>query len=240
MNFLKFIILNIALISVTYAQYSSTIRTGRPGQSIGPHSVGKEILQLQSGYTYEDLDDSTKSNLNNVIRYGFAERTEARVMIDQSALRAGGETTEGTERFNLGLRRQVYNKPNRMIKTIGLQLENGFALNNNFDDEKDNQTFIGVVSFLDHYTFNYVSNFEAWNKHLNERFILNYGDNFTKKLSWFFEGYVDKDGADIQTNINYEFGYVVKKDFALDISAGNDIDTREYRFISIGFSVRNK
>lgn len=35
------------------AQFNPTIRTGRPGQSIGPYTVGREVFQVQTGMGYK-------------------------------------------------------------------------------------------------------------------------------------------------------------------------------------------
>lgn len=234
------IFLSLFLVNMSYAQYAPEIRTGRPGQSIGPFGVGKDIIQLQSGYTYEDIDGAAKSNLNNVIRFGVTETIEVRSVIDQSELRSEGENFRGTEQFRLGVRKQIYDKPDQLIQTIGLQLGNAFGMDNDFDDDNDNQVFVGVVSFLDQFTFNYVANFEEWQDLASERFILNYADKLTAKLSWFIEPYFDQADSEVRSNINYGFGYLIHNNLAVDISAGNDLDTREYSFISIGFSVRNR
>lgn len=60
-------------------QYNTTIRSGRPGQSIGPYGVGKNIIQVQTGFEFLNRS-GVFSNKNYesvmVIRYGLSEKFE--------------------------------------------------------------------------------------------------------------------------------------------------------------------
>jgi hypothetical protein len=40
-----------------YGQYNTTIRWARPGQSFGPFTTGKNILQIQTGITYDSFEN---------------------------------------------------------------------------------------------------------------------------------------------------------------------------------------
>lgn len=62
---------------ITFGQYTDLINSNRPGESMSAYSVGKTIIQVESGISYlstkhEELDYETKGmNLDLVGRYGF-------------------------------------------------------------------------------------------------------------------------------------------------------------------------
>lgn len=64
------------------AQFNETIRTGRPGQAIGPFSVGKNVFQIQSGIDLGGFNDKVNrfknsySKLNTVLRFGLGKNVE--------------------------------------------------------------------------------------------------------------------------------------------------------------------
>ncbi len=72
------IILSLFLApSLLFAQYAESIRTARPGQGIGAYTLGKNVLQVQSGLNLEkyenDVSDVSTNTWNTVIRLGVFE-----------------------------------------------------------------------------------------------------------------------------------------------------------------------
>lgn len=90
------VLLMFVCVGFSQAQFNETIRTGRPGQSINPYTVGKGMLQLQQGYvfgktdleldynraTIGDLTDGNASTFENVIRYGISENVEINAAVN--------------------------------------------------------------------------------------------------------------------------------------------------------------
>lgn len=75
--------------SSAFSQYNETIRTGRPGEAIGPFTVGARVFQVQAGIGYLDYTKSgyikdsanaihSRNNLltGGVIRMGLTEHFE--------------------------------------------------------------------------------------------------------------------------------------------------------------------
>ncbi|MCR9205975.1 MAG: hypothetical protein NXH75_15435, partial [Halobacteriovoraceae bacterium] len=82
---LKTTLLILFTLVSSYAQKAPTIRTGRPGQSIGSHVVGTNIFQIQSGVEYNRTKTTSENEAwinNNVFRYGLDEKYELSGVID--------------------------------------------------------------------------------------------------------------------------------------------------------------
>ena len=81
-SFLSRAVLFVAIIAIqnlAFSQTAKTIRTGRPGVSIGPYVVGTRVFQVQSGLTYDQFrsqNESESYTFDNVIRYGLNESFE--------------------------------------------------------------------------------------------------------------------------------------------------------------------
>lgn len=82
MKFLLAFALAIFSVTNSLAQYSETIVSDRPGQGNSPMTVGKGIVQLQSGFGYDFFESRNWSfsrdnlKLDKVIRLGVFERFE--------------------------------------------------------------------------------------------------------------------------------------------------------------------
>lgn len=98
------------------AQYGATIRTARPGNTIGAFTVGKNVFQIQSGIAYHALpntsmdDDFTPKNFRqtNVFRFGITETVELssvwgarRDWLINDERKGGIHTTQFGIRFNI-------------------------------------------------------------------------------------------------------------------------------------------
>lgn len=75
--FRYFILLCLALPAISTAQYTEVINSNRPGLSVSAYAVGKGVVQLESGFLYEQRDhsdlsqESTIMGADLVLRYGF-------------------------------------------------------------------------------------------------------------------------------------------------------------------------
>lgn len=66
---------------LSQGQYSESIATARPGAANGAGTVGKGILQFQTGIQFDNLSDTSGWYVNNisehlVVRFGIRERFE--------------------------------------------------------------------------------------------------------------------------------------------------------------------
>lgn len=126
-----------SLLSVE-AQYNETIRSGRPGQSIGPYTVGKNVIQIQAGHLVQwnnfDLAPETdglytrNTNEEVVVRYGFLEHVEAHFRLGYTDQRSIIGNTTFNNQFgfdNLGIagRVNILRNPNGLLPALGVQTQ---------------------------------------------------------------------------------------------------------------------
>jgi opacity protein-like surface antigen len=124
-SFLFLLISSLAL----EAQYTNTIVTARPGNTVGPGTVGKHIFQSQNGYLlgsmnleraqvtetnvlnqpiYDSVYGAQFHQFNNVFRYGLFERLEIRYRLNYTtrnfeAVGNGGYGTGNNDVEQLGM-----------------------------------------------------------------------------------------------------------------------------------------
>ncbi|MGB3801969.1 MAG: transporter [Lewinella sp.] len=108
LGFLLFLLFPTLLIG----QYRPTIVTGRPGQSIGGLTVGRQVYQLQTGLNVNWIGEGTDKRTNltetTVIRVGLLNHLEVSGVIAGASVESvgNGRTTRdrGISNTQLGLR----------------------------------------------------------------------------------------------------------------------------------------
>ncbi len=82
-----------------YAQFNETIRTARPGQSIGAFTVGQGIFQIQSGLDYFTSSGNGVSGSgqlsNTVMRFGLTTTFEISGLIEYKTEEVNGTDFKG-------------------------------------------------------------------------------------------------------------------------------------------------
>lgn len=129
LNFVCFFFL-LGSVNITYAQYTETINSNRPGASQGAFSVGTNVLQIEAGgyYGFEKhnlrLTDTDLLGLDYALRYGlFFEALEVSLtgafQAETTIIKIGGSDEEfkrSNIRSNtLGLKYMIFD-PNVSIK----------------------------------------------------------------------------------------------------------------------------
>ncbi len=128
---------------IANAQFSESIVSDRPGQSLSPNTVGKKVLQIQAGYVHdnseytglslvgreESLARSSNDHYGNVkIRYGIFEKTEISFQTSlgrEKIERSGGYGTDYEENiadFGLGVRQNFLNEGDHAL-ALGAEAE---------------------------------------------------------------------------------------------------------------------
>lgn len=231
-------IISVTLSPFVFSQTAETIRTGRPGQSIGPYTLGDKLIQLQSGIQLDESNDIETQTLNNVIRYGIGEHFEVSGVFDHvsNSLNQGG-----SDNLQIGARYSfLFDKSS--LKALGVQLRTRFRGDGDF--KRDTQAFIfrTAMAFKSLGAFSYSLNFEVQNvgeENIARYFYaLNLSYSLTEKLGVFIEPYITALETKQQDFINGGFSYNLSKDLALDISAGQNLKDYQNKFISAGFSIR--
>lgn len=246
----------LALVVFTaQAQYGESIRSGRPGQAIGPFTVGKGIFQQQSGvdwnsYTGDGVDyQFTSYVLNNVFRYGIGERTELGMGVDfQSASEEliGTEfTSSGISAFSIRARRNLL-VGEGFKPSIGLQANLGLPyLSDDFKRDYIAPKLILVTgqNITDKLGLTTNSGV-AWNGFNDTRtyfYVLNLSYSITSKFGVFAENYGTIVSGNFDTKFDGGFDYFINNDLKLDLTAGYDKNefVNEF-FVSLGVSWRTK
>lgn len=256
-NLPKAFLLIIALLGCarSYGQYNETIRTGRPGQSIGPFTVGKGIFQIQSGMDFfgsenknEGMEGSGYLN-NTVVRYGIAERFEISALADYKVetVRVNGSEKElsGLAALDFGGRYQVL-QGKGAIPTVGFQFRVRLpVLSEDYQIDNLAPRFVLVTGQKLSETFTLTTNWGgSWNGNNSVGtgfYIVNLSFPIVGKLGGFVENYGDVTDGDFDTRFDAGFAYLCNNDLQLDLLGGlgkND-GVNDY-FVSMGVSWRTK
>jgi hypothetical protein len=257
----------LTLISFSsLAQYHPTIRSGRPGQSIGPYATGKNIFQVQSGIAFQQqnvlIDGNANPRIdgrlttfseNNVIRFGLLEWLEVSTLFDFVSQRgkvlsddsvdmegSGLGTFRGVQNFHLGGRINL-RQQDGIIPAVGLQAR--FMLPVKFGGAS---SLVGVsVIGITQHQIN-----EKWSMILNgeirfydksfpvwTKYIMNHSVSVGEKTSVFAEFFTTSD--EYRPMADGGIAYLVNPNFQLDASVGW-IGTRDEPgyFIEAGISWR--
>jgi len=245
----------LALCAESYGQYNETIRSGRPGQSIGPFTVGKGIFQIQSGmdvFGFDNTNDGIEGSgyLNNtVIRYGVAERLEISALADyrNETIKYSGTETDlsGLAAFDLGGRYQFF-QGKGIVPTIGLQFRVRLpVLSKDYEIDNLAPRFILVTGQKLSETFTLTTNWGgSWNGNNSDGtgfYIVNLSFPIVGQLGGFVENYGDVNDGDFDTRFDAGLAYLCNNDLQLDLLGGlgkND-GVNDY-FVSVGVSWRTK
>jgi len=123
------LVLLIMFSQIAFAQFSETIRSGRPRVTIGAYTVGKNVLQIQPGFNYNEQELINVSRTNtwifkSVFRYGILEKLEVSGVVsirsDETLSVTGTENQFGINNTQIGLRYNIIERKGA-VPAIGLQ-----------------------------------------------------------------------------------------------------------------------
>lgn len=238
-----------------YGQYNETIRSGRPGQSIGPFTVGKGILQIQSGIDFfgmENKDVGYSGNgyvYNTVVRYGIFERLEISGLFDykNEVFKSSGSETEATglSAFDLGGRYHLY-EGSGAIPALGFQMRLRLPLltgDYKVDNIAPRFALVTGQKLSDVFTLttNWGGSWSGNNSVGTAFYVVNISFPIAGKWGGFVENYGDVTDGDYDSRFDAGVAYLSNNDLQLDLLGGlgkND-GVSDY-FVSLGFSWRTK
>ncbi len=239
----------VLLCNHAFAQFNETIRTGRPGQSIGAFAVGSGIFQVQSGIDYFSSSGatiSTKGYLSNtVIRYGLTEPFEISALIEYKTESFNAEPLTGLTALDLGMRYHIYTGKG-LVPNVGFQVRWRLPkLGGDYEIKNIAPRFILATSQTFSEKILFITNWgAAWNGENaspNGTYTLNLSYAFTNKFGAFIESYGNISQSDWDTFLDGGFAYLVNDDLQLDISSGIGKNEGIQDFsISAGVSWRTK
>lgn len=235
------------LCSFAHAQYAETIQSGRPGQAIGPRTVGAKVFQLQSGLNNNifslNAQKQTTFSHSTVVRFGLVEKLEASFLTTwqldsfepQSSPNFGGiSDTQLGVRYdlllnkgwipNLGIQgRVLFRAQSEAYRRENIGANFILATNNGINDWLSLTTNWAMV-FTGNGTVDYI-------------YVINLSSGITEKFGVFGEVYGNLNTIDY--NFDTGISYLLSKDLQLDASFGFLIDGLGSNwFIDTGISWR--
>lgn len=211
------------------AQYSETIRTGRPGQSIGAFTVGKNILQFQQGVDFaESRHEFTQKSFvfDNVIRFGITENIELSGLVDYTSSKEkhSNYSTEGISDFHLGFRAHLLDQ-RKAIPNIAFQMRmktlwvsKDFKINN--IAPAMNLVMAWGLPKKNSVTTNWILSYNGNDAVPKFQAIFNYGFGLSDKWSGFIENYNTWKSSTFEAKFDGGFAYLLTPDIQFDISGG--------------------
>lgn len=227
------LLLIIATLAISYsasAQFAETIRSGRPGQAIGPFSLGAKTVQIQTGLSYQKIEadffETDILNENTVVRWGIGKCFELSGVLNWQA---GWPEINGVKMSGNGINdtqfgaRVAVVQQRGWLPTIGLQ---GRALlraqSEAYRRDQIGSTFLlathnQITDWLA-FTTNWGLTWEGDGEDPNDLYIWNLSFGLSDRWGGFVEMY----GNLINFSDNYDAGLslLINDDLQLDASAG--------------------
>lgn len=112
---MRFILCSILIFSglSTFAQYSEWIATDRPCATMNPRSIGKKVVQVQTGYAHSVVKETNAKSISNIgetrIRYGIFEQLDFNFGGSYTGGSNNGNSEFGLVNYQFNLRYLIYN-----------------------------------------------------------------------------------------------------------------------------------
>lgn len=233
------------------AQFNEIIRTGRPGQSIGPFAVGKNVFQIQSGVDFGgsklSATDTSSANIisNTVFRVGISKRFEINAALNFRKDTYNNNNIQiqenGLSLAKIGTRINL--RAGKKGPDVGIQLTFKLPITSspyNLENNIPSLIIIGNQSISD-----------KWNIAVNTGidfvgsstpaglFITNLSYSISPKLSTFLENYSNFSKNSFQNRWDTGLAFMCNDNLQLDVSGGGGINQNlsDY-FVSLGVSWR--
>lgn len=237
--------------SSLFAQFSETISSDRPGQSNSPNTLGKMLLQFQTGSQFggasADNYKSSEFSWPAVIRFGIAEKVDLITVWGYQSAKSEyfdrEYTAKGINVADFGLRFNIFEETD---KAPALGFEAYYKTELTSSDFKPDYpsarlNLMASKSFSDLFsiTSNLGLDVDGSDGGSNGFYTLNFVLSVNDKLSVFFENYSDFTYDNFDTFFDFGGAYILNPDLQLDLFGGfgyND-DTFSY-FVSGGVSYR--
>lgn len=235
------------------AQFNETIRSGRPGQAIGPYSVGAGVFQTQTGFDltgfHNSRTDVTNHGItpNTVLRFGITKSFDINTAIsytnDAYHLHDSSYSTNGLSTASIGTRINLYSSEN-YVPSVGMQVTFKLPILSPAYNSKyfaPSITFIISEKLTD--KFNFLSNFGFdWNgddAKPGSFYAANISYSIAPKWGTFIENYGSFSNGNFENNWDTGIAWLVNNNLQFDAygGAGSNYGKVDY-LASIGISWR--
>lgn len=247
------LLLFFIIISITnsFSQFSETIASDRPGQSNSPNTVGKLVLQLQTGFQVGGgKADNYKRNdfeLPAFIRFGITDKIELQThwgLKNSSAELFNNEfESNGLNMANFGLRFNIFEETEK-APALGFEfIYKTRMISKDYKPDHPSTKFNIMASkgFSDliSITTNLGADFKSNGAKPVGFYTLNLVLSINEQLSVFFENYGNFNGDYFDTFFDFGGAYILNDNVQLDLygGIGNNDDLFNY-FVSGGVSYR--
>lgn len=235
------------------AQFNETIRTGRPGQAIGPFAVGSYVFQTQTGIDVGGFSSEQNNNSNfniapnTVLRFGIAKHFEINSAWEYRWDRNTEEDTttsmNGLSLSAIGTRINLY-EGGAHLPAIGLQisfkmpiLSSGY----NFDYTAPKILFIASDNISDKFSFllNFGLDYNGNDAEPTGVYIANIGYSLSPQWSIFLENYGNAANNRFENKWDAGIAYLLDENLQFDLYGGAGYNYGQFSsFASIGASWR--
>ena len=235
----------------SFAQYGETISSDRPGQSNSPNTVGKMVLQLQTGLQFDGAkDDNYKQNMfawPALIRFGITDKIELQTLWGYQNAKAevfnNEYTAKGINLSSFGLRFNIFEETD---KAPALGFEFNYKTRMLSQDYKPDHPAAKVNMMASKtlndqlsVTANLGTDFDGNGGSPDGFYTLNLALSVNEEISIFFEnyGYFNKDYFD--TYFDLGGGYLLNNNLQLDLYGGFGYNDGVFQYmVSGGVSYR--
>lgn len=246
----------MASFSEVMAQYAEQIRSGRPGVSIGPFTVGKGVVQNQSGiyFTERHITQAAMRSIDkgaygiSIFRIGILERFEFGTAVSYKDNRItfsdhdNSIRTEGINLLSLAGRVNLY-EGKGLWPALGFQLNTDLT---NISKEFRNSVTTPRFSFITAQSigkWRIITNWMIrWPGGSSPTYLISFFTDYgiTKEWRIFAEHYATASAGNYQPNFDYGITYLVNRDIQLDLqySHGPWYNNQWNQFITAGIGWR--
>lgn len=255
--------LSLLVFSTVQAQESSdektkdygVIVTDRPDQTESPTLVPKGLLQVETGFMYEEItSDNTKSNTTTfnttLVRYGLLDNLELRLGLDVAETKNSTRNSNFENKFS-GLSPLYVGFKIGITEEKGVLPEIGFlggaflpftaATEYKPEGTGGDFRFSFAHTLSENWSFSYNLG-AAWDgnsSNVSYVYTTVLGHSITDKIGCYIELYGAFPESDRANHLlDGGFTYLVSNNIQLDLSGGTGINTDQDFFISTGISFR--
>ena len=241
----------LAGITSVSAQFSETIVSDRPGQSNSPYTVGKMVLQFQTGPQFDGADaDNYKNNSFSwpaFVRFGITDKIEVQTLWSYQS-----ENTEeyifdskrnGLNAADFGLRFNIFEETD---KAPALGFEVLYKTKLKSDDYQPDHSSAKInfmssktLSDLLSLTANLGVDYDGDGGAPTGLYTLNLVFVVKEELSVFFENYGNFGRDDFNTYFDFGGAYLLNPNLQLDLYGGFGYNNDTFTYlVSSGISYR--
>lgn len=256
------IIFSLLLVPTIWAQETTPkntepLVTDRPGASDASQTVGKGVLQIETGGAYTSFEENGVQNETytfntSFLRYGILENIELRLGWSYEESRVNFKqndslpslVTNGFTPLTAGIKVDLVEEKG-VIPKVALvgQLLLPFAASNSFRPNNTGANFrfacSNSISEKSSLTYNIGAQWGNDSPEVSYLYTLNYGYAVSENLSLFAELYGDFPENNTANHLwDAGIAYLISPDFQIDVSAGTSITDGQDLFVGGGLSYR--